>query len=273
MGRIPGANHRRECRVAQTHPVSASPSANPAGEHEMRHPDPIRQPGFSASRLRGLPIALLLLLSGVASSYLLLTAAVSDSAVGSEGSTSARQGGIGPPGDDSGKVELAPRFGTRVLKEGMTGPDVRVLRSMVSSKALGGRSIGVIDVFDRDTRRSVERFQARKDLEKSGIVGARTAKELVGSMPRSGASWYGAPFFGGRTACGQRYTKTIIGVAHKTLPCGTRVLIGYRGRFLLTRVIDRGPYVTGRVWDLSNGARKALRYKGIDRVRHLVVNR
>lgn len=240
----------------------------------MRYLDPIRQSGLSSSQLTGLPFGLPLLLLGFGISVLLMGTAVSGSAVGSEGSTGVRQGGIGFPADESGKIELAPRFGSRVLKEGMTGPDVKILRAMVSSRSLGGRrSIGVLDVFDRSTHRSVKRFQARKGLRKNGIVNKRTSKELVGSMSRSGASWYGAPFFGSRTACGQKYTKTIVGVAHKKLPCGTRVLIGYKGRFLLTKVIDRGPYVAGRVWDLSNGARKSLRYQGIDRVRHLVVGR
>lgn len=182
----------------------------------------------------------------------------------------ARQGGLTIPANPA-RIERAPRFGTRVLKRGMTGPDVRVLRSMISSRTLGLRSIGVSDLFDGATERSVKRFQARVGLGRSGVVNGRTAEELVGSMPRTGASWYGPPLYGNSTACGKRFTPRIIGVAHKTLPCGTRVLIGYRGRFLLTRVIDRGPYTPGRTWDLSNGARVALGYTGIDPVRHLVV--
>src|SRR6185503_7002487 len=74
----------------------------------------------------------------------------------------------------------------------------------------------------------------------------------------SEASWYGKPFFGSRTACGQIYTREIIGVAHKSLPCGTRVVFRYGGREVTTTVIDRGPYVAGRVWDLSRGLCLAL---------------
>jgi len=155
----------------------------------------------------------------------------------------------------------------------MTGPDVGVLRSMVSSKTLGLRSIGVTNIFDDATHSAVRHFQRREGLKESGIVTRRTADQLVASMPRSGASWYGAPLFGNNTACGQKFTPTIVGVAHKTLPCGTRVLIGYKGRFLLTKVIDRGPYTPGRTWDLSHAAMIALGYQGIDPVRHLVVGR
>lgn len=68
-------------------------------------------------------------------------------------------------------------------------------------------------------------------------------------------SWYGPGFIGSGTACGQTYTKTIMGVAHRTLPCGT--LVTFRnpanGHQVTVPVIDRGPYVAGRQWDLSRG--------------------
>lgn len=71
-------------------------------------------------------------------------------------------------------------------------------------------------------------------------------------------SWYGPNFYGHRTACGQTLTKTIMGVANKTLPCGTLVDFKYKGADGVTReaivpVIDRGPYVAGRQWDLTGG--------------------
>jgi rare lipoprotein A len=76
----------------------------------------------------------------------------------------------------------------------------------------------------------------------------------------SDVSWYGPGFYGRRTACGHAYTKAIIGVAHRTLPCGTRVTFKNpaNGRTLTMPVIDRGPYVAGRQWDLSGGACVAL---------------
>ncbi len=66
-------------------------------------------------------------------------------------------------------------------------------------------------------------------------------------------SWYGPGFYDSGTACGQRYTKAILGVAHRSLPCGT--LVTFRnpgdGRQITVPVIDRGPYVAGRTWDMS----------------------
>jgi hypothetical protein len=73
-------------------------------------------------------------------------------------------------------------------------------------------------------------------------------------------SWYGPGFYGNRTACGQTYTTTIVGVAHKTLPCGTMVQFRYGGRVVTAPVIDRGPYVAGRQWDLSGALCTMLRH-------------
>jgi hypothetical protein len=65
-------------------------------------------------------------------------------------------------------------------------------------------------------------------------------------------TWYGSDFFGNRTACGQRYSRKIIGVAHKTLPCGTLVQFRWRGITATAPVIDRGPYgPPGYVFDFS----------------------
>jgi len=79
--------------------------------------------------------------------------------------------------------------------------------------------------------------------------------------PTSGiviASWYGPGFYGNRTACGQTYTPEIVGVAHRTLPCGTLVVLEYRGRTLTVPVIDRGPYIAGRTLDLSSATHIAM---------------
>lgn len=71
-------------------------------------------------------------------------------------------------------------------------------------------------------------------------------------------SWYGPGFYGNRTACGLAYTKTILGVAHRSLPCGTSVTFRYHGKSVTVPVIDRGPYVDDRQWDLSGALCVAL---------------
>ena len=70
-------------------------------------------------------------------------------------------------------------------------------------------------------------------------------------------SWYGPGFYGNAGACGMLgpngLTPETVGVAHRTLPCGTRVTFRYNGRTVTTMVIDRGPYVSGRIWDMTYG--------------------
>jgi len=76
------------------------------------------------------------------------------------------------------------------------------------------------------------------------------------------ATWFGPGFYGNETACGQTMSPALIGVASRTLPCGTLVQIGYRGHHLTVPVIDRGPYGhIGAVWDLTAGTARALKIK------------
>jgi rare lipoprotein A len=73
------------------------------------------------------------------------------------------------------------------------------------------------------------------------------------------ATWFGPGFYGQKTACGQTLTPAVIGVAHRTLPCGTLVKVSYAGRTLTIPVLDRGPYSQiGAEWDLTAGAAQAL---------------
>lgn len=72
------------------------------------------------------------------------------------------------------------------------------------------------------------------------------------------ATLYGPGFYGSRTACGIVLRPRTIGVANRTLPCGTPVAIYYRGRVMTVPVIDRGPYANGANWDLTMAAGKVL---------------
>ena len=75
-------------------------------------------------------------------------------------------------------------------------------------------------------------------------------------------SWYGPGFNGNGGACGMFGANGLgpedIGVAHRTLPCGTKVTFRYNGRTVVTTVKDRGPYVPGRTWDMTRGLCEAL---------------
>jgi rare lipoprotein A (peptidoglycan hydrolase) len=87
-------------------------------------------------------------------------------------------------------------------------------------------------------------------------------------MRWAGATWYGPGLYGNNTACGQVLRPHTVGVAHRNLPCGTTVKFVYRGRQIVTKVIDRGPYSRGNSWDLTHAAAQALRFDraGVDRI-------
>jgi rare lipoprotein A len=105
-------------------------------------------------------------------------------------------------------------------------------------------------------------------LASSGeAVAASATPELAVTVHRPAkATWYGPRFYGRRTACGQRMSRTLLGVAHKTLPCGTQVAVLYRGRRITVPVVDRGPFANGAHWDLTSATAEALRFEHTDRV-------
>ncbi len=76
------------------------------------------------------------------------------------------------------------------------------------------------------------------------------------------ASWYGPGLYGNRLGCGGTLSPARVGVAHKSLPCGAKLALRHRGRTLRVRVIDRGPYVGGREYDLTEATARKLRFRG-----------
>jgi rare lipoprotein A len=85
-----------------------------------------------------------------------------------------------------------------------------------------------------------------------------------GYLERGVASWYGPTFHGGNTSSGEPYDMYGMTAAHKTLPlpCYARITNLRNGRSVVVRINDRGPFVKGRVLDLSYGAARALHLIG-----------
>ncbi len=111
----------------------------------------------------------------------------------------------------------------------------------------------------------IGRFAMRAVLASAGNASsASVTPSLTTTVYRpSRASWYGPGMYGTRTACGTKLTKSTIGVANKTLPCGMQVAIYYHGQTLTVPVIDHGPYVAGRDWDLTAATARALGIGGV----------
>jgi 3D (Asp-Asp-Asp) domain-containing protein len=97
-------------------------------------------------------------------------------------------------------------------------------------------------------------------------IGDKSRRIKVYGLRPSGASYYGPGLYGNGVACGGTLTPSTIGVANKTLPCGTKVTIRYHGRTVVAPVIDRGPYVAGRDYDLTEAVRNKLGFGGVGTV-------
>ena len=92
------------------------------------------------------------------------------------------------------------------------------------------------------------------------------------------ASWYdcnqpGECSKSRRTASGERFNPNTLTAAHKTLPFGTKVRITYKGRSVVVRINDRGPFVRGRTIDLSRAAAKSIGCHGVCNVQMSVIGK
>ncbi len=141
-----------------------------------------------------------------------------------------------------------------------------------STVALQIRRSGRWITLDRDRTDARGAYVLRDRLERplsararvkvaSGPAGARGIGRL--NVYRSAyASWYGPGLYGGHLGCGGTLDAGDLGVAHKSLPCGSKVTLRHRGRMVRVRVIDRGPYVGGREYDLTEATAQRLKFKG-----------
>lgn len=138
--------------------------------------------------------------------------------------------------------------------------DASVRGPAMTTKPLdpGARSDGILDqgsTMFEPAQRS-EPPQARPDAAQPAAKAEAVSKNPWRRDPE--ISWYGPGFIGNGTACGQTLTRSLLGVAHRTLPCGTLITFRSGGRTLTVPVVDRGPYVSDRIFDLTYGACKAL---------------
>ena len=215
--------------------------------------------GDRPSRVHGRPdrVALWAVFLGLAA---MIAAAASAATAGAAGS-----GGTATPG-----VCEDIAFGDRPLQLGDCGDDVKTLNWVLGSKAYA-TGVGLDEEFGDLTDAAVRTLQRRAGMSENGVVDDPTREELRASMKRRTASWYGPGFWRNETACGKVLKRSTIGVAHKRLPCGTRVTLNKGGRWLRTKVVDRGPYMRGVSWDLTQAAAEALGMEHTERVRAAVI--
>lgn len=104
---------------------------------------------------------------------------------------------------------------------------------------------------------------------RESVVYAQTSGSYSEFMEEGTASWYGPGFHGRKTANGERFDTQELTCAHKSLPFNTilKVTNLENGRYTIVRVNDRGPYVRGRIIDLSNAAKNEIGMGGLAKVR------
>jgi hypothetical protein len=205
--------------------------------------------------------------------------AAASSGGGSVAPTPGQPGAVAQPGDvtvsaSGGGMTIATRA-SAILRHGLV-----VTGSLPGSDA--GRTVA-IELWGAKTRwtwQPVSIAQVAADGSFSGVwktnhIGRFTIRAVLGSggaastsagLPTvtvivyrpSLATLYGPGFYGRRTACGVVLRRTTLGLANRTLPCGTPVAIYYQGQTLIVPVIDRGPYAFGADWDLTMATGKVL---------------
>lgn len=154
-----------------------------------------------------------------------------------------------------GKVRPSGRHRVKVV---FRGPDARVLTARTQANGtfslrwspdrIGDYAVRAFGIHDRRTHAAV------------------SAARRLTSYRQAGASYYGPGLYGNGVACGGTLMPHTLGVANKTLPCGTKVKLRYHGRSVTVPVIDRGPYVAGRDYDLTEATKLRLGFPGVGMV-------
>lgn len=201
-------------------------------------------------------------------------AALSASAVAATGGTEASDTQPGYASASSGSISFTTKVGGLVGK--------RKLFTGRIAKADAGRTVN-IEYWDAGQGAWVVvaqaiagdegKFKARWKVNHTGAArlrarldsadaeAATAAPELSVKLYKpEGTTWYGTGMWGSGTACHKKLRRSTIGVAHKTLPCGTEVEFYYKGRTVTAPVIDRGPYSEGNEWDLTKAAADQLNF-------------
>lgn len=179
---------------------------------------------------------------------------------------------------DPVKVRVAPKLTLRVRpNDTFVGNRVKLAGRLLPLKSaryvklkqkVRGEWRTIKKVLVRDGRYSAS-FKARhKGFRKvravfrgDGISTRQRATKKLTIYRPDRATWYGPGFYGNRTACGKTLRSGTLGVAHRSLPCGAKVSILYRGRTVTVPVIDRGPY-THANWDLTEETAERLGFSG-----------
>jgi hypothetical protein len=206
----------------------------------------------------------------------LLIAVMASGAAASTGGTSAGSGTVGIPV----QTTISTTVGTITFAPTTVVDGQKTIASGMLSSADAGEPVSL----ELESAAGVWEVVATKLVAANGsfaiswrasVVGQFTARVVTGALASSIvsvstpetpllvvksvlATWYGPGLYGNHTACGEKLTKHILGLADRKLPCGTPVTVFYEGHSITVPVIDRGPYSNGATFDLTSATAEAL---------------
>jgi peptidoglycan lytic transglycosylase len=159
--------------------------------------------------------------------------------------------------------------GRRLVFRGRVRPGGRHRVKLVLRGSGGGvlkatsRASGAFAVRWSPKRPGAYRVRAY-GIHDRAVRGSASVSRRLTAYRQAEASYYGPGLYGNGVACGGTLEPGTLGVASKTLPCGARVTFRYHGRTVTVPVIDRGPYVAGRDFDLTEATKQRLGFPGVD---------
>ena len=141
----------------------------------------------------------------------------------------------------------------------------RTAFALIAATLLAGGSISEASAKSRHHRHHHHHHHAASKAQTPGSnwldSNASIGSQSTGRSFSGKASFYGSES-GSRTASGQRFNQNAMTAAHRSLPFGTKLRVTHRGQSVVVTINDRGPFIKGRVLDLSKGAARAIGLTG-----------
>jgi rare lipoprotein A len=155
---------------------------------------------------------------------------------------------------------------SKVLRAGLKARPRAAFLLIAATLVACGSSAEARTRYHHDHHHYAARHHASRVAEtEQGSSSWKDANAMVSRGFTGVASTYGNES-GSRTASGQRFNENAMTCAHRSLPFGTKLRITHGGRSVVVTVNDRGPFVRGRVLDLSTGAARAIGLSGLGQV-------
>ena len=136
----------------------------------------------------------------------------------------------------------------------------RAIRSRTAFALIAATLLVGGSVTEASAKSRHHRHHAGQQAAKSSWLDANASIRSSGSFSGK-ASFYGNES-GSKTASGQRFNQNAMTAAHRSLPFGTKLRVTHRGQSVVVTINDRGPFIKGRVLDLSTGAARAIGLTG-----------